>query len=164
MPVGVPRRDVEVVQNLSLLLQRGRHAERQILKKLRYHATPGFLPERQVQRLDGPLRSLLGGKTRPFVPLRRLRVARLRQIAPGLSQPIVRPVCHDAHPAGIITASTGKLSGRRPMRRRAPLRSMRPGFVCRVRNGSIWFVEKPAELAAPSGTARYRGMLCRVSS
>jgi hypothetical protein len=57
-------------------------------------SAPGFLPERQMQRLDRLLGGLLRCEARPFVPAIAPRRLRLLEIALRLLKPIGRTIRH----------------------------------------------------------------------
>lgn len=88
MAVGVPGRDVEVVEHPAFLDQVGRTRDRRFLEQSRDHVTPGFLPERQVQRPIRLLGRLLSREAGPLVPPGPLRISRLIQITLRLCPPI----------------------------------------------------------------------------
>jgi len=96
--VGVPRRYVEIVQYLCFLdqvrdvLQAGSFRTRQFLEKAGDHVSPGFLSEREMERLDGHLGRLLRGKAGPLMASLGLRGLRLPQVPLGLGKPVTRSI------------------------------------------------------------------------
>jgi hypothetical protein len=72
VPVRVSRGDVKVVEDLSLLYEVFWNLHGELAQEAGYDVSPGFLPERLVQRFDGLFSGLLRGKTGPFVPACRL--------------------------------------------------------------------------------------------
>src|SRR5579884_3803024 len=96
MAVRVPRRDVEVVEDLRLLDEiRWRPVVgRKLVEEAGDDVAPGLLTEMEVEGFDRLLGRLLSGKARPLVAIRPRRVDGVVEIAFGLPEPVSRPVRH----------------------------------------------------------------------
>ena len=67
MPVGIPRRDIEIVEHLGFFREISTRFYRKFLNETGDDIAPRFLTEAQVKSFDCQLRRLLCRETRPFV-------------------------------------------------------------------------------------------------
>src|SRR3990172_4482598 len=95
-PVGIPRRDVVLVQLLRMVHQRlvrtGRLGKTR--EKHAQRVAPGVEVQLLEERLDRLLRGLVGGERRPVVVLVLAGVMGVAKVGLGLPEPVARAFCH----------------------------------------------------------------------
>jgi len=104
MGVGIPRWDLEVVQNpppLDQLLGRP-GGTGQLRQEPGQHLSPRFLTQVQVEALHSLLRGLMASKTGPLATASPLRLLRMEKVTFSLRQPVTSTIGQGLHPAATL--------------------------------------------------------------